>query len=170
MAKHLVQAHGAHTENLISCAPTLEQLQFAHADTHMALASINELPPDCHTHSLPLNAGWCDERKQSFRPFPLSPTSRDDPFSFPCTHHTGLPHTYLVPGTKADLADWEALRPLDDLRPQAIKLSATAAATAWTARAGFPNPVPTRSSGRPERGGARSPQGLVRRAAVRRPR
>ena len=60
MARHLVQAHGAEPGGLMVYAPTLEQLRFAHADTHVALASINELPPDRHTHPLPMDAGWYD--------------------------------------------------------------------------------------------------------------
>ena len=58
MAEHLVEAHGAHSGGLIGYAPTLEQLRFAHADTHVALTSIDALPPDRHTHPLPVDAGW----------------------------------------------------------------------------------------------------------------
>jgi hypothetical protein len=61
-ASHLVEAHGAHSGSLIAHAPTLEQLRFAHADTHVALASADALPPDRHTHPLPLDAGRPDAR------------------------------------------------------------------------------------------------------------
>ena len=62
MAEHLVEAHGAHSGGLIGYAPTLEQLRFAHADTHVALASIDALPPDRHTHPLPMDC-WVVRRE-----------------------------------------------------------------------------------------------------------
>jgi hypothetical protein len=107
-------------------------------------------------------AGWWFERKQSFRPFPPSPEARDDPFPFPAPYQTGLPQTCAVPAAKADLADWETVRPFDGPRPQSIKLSADLAAAAWTARAGFPSPAAARSSARPDRRGARPPRPPVR--------
>ena len=58
VAQHLVEAHGADSGGLTGYAPTLEQLRFAHADTHIALASIGALPPDRHTHPVPVDAGW----------------------------------------------------------------------------------------------------------------
>src|SRR6185437_3462146 len=133
MARHLVQAHGAHADSCISYAPTLEQLHFAHADTHLALASIDELPPDSHTHPLPMNAGWYDARKESYRPFQPSPAARDDPFlrGFPGPGQTNLPHTYTEPGTRADLAFWEDCRPFNDMPTQSIKNRAVATAAAW---------------------------------------
>jgi hypothetical protein len=128
MARHLVEAHGADLDGLSGYAPTLEQLHFAHADTHRALASIHELPPDRHTHPLPMNAGWWAERAQSFRPFQPSAAAREDPFGFPWPCQTGLPHTGTAPRTEADLADWAAGRPFNSPRPNSIKHSAAIAA------------------------------------------
>ena len=52
-AQHLVQAHRALPGALTSYAPTLEQLHFAHADTHEALARDGAAAPDDHTHTGP---------------------------------------------------------------------------------------------------------------------
>ena len=68
VAQHLVEAHGADSGGLTGYAPTLEQLRFAHADTHIALASIGALPPDRHTHPVPVDAGGATRG--------LSPTAR----------------------------------------------------------------------------------------------
>ena len=74
-AQHLVQAHGALPGALTSYAPTLEQLRFAHADTHEALASNGTAAPDGHTHTGPLDPGYPYARDSSFRPFPPGPTA-----------------------------------------------------------------------------------------------
>jgi hypothetical protein len=74
-AQHLVQAHGALPGALTSYAPTLEQLHFAHADTHEALSSTSAAAPDGHTHTEPLNPGHPYARSSSFRPFPPGPTA-----------------------------------------------------------------------------------------------
>ena len=110
-ARHLVQAHGADPDCLIGYAHTLEQLRFAHADTHAALARIGARPPDGHAHPLPMNAGWHEPRPSSYRPFPPSATARRDPFfstpgSFPLPFQTGLPQTGNHPRSEADLANW----------------------------------------------------------------
>ncbi|MGH3405538.1 MAG: hypothetical protein ACRDRJ_24060 [Streptosporangiaceae bacterium] len=65
MAGHLVQAHGGDPSALMSYALMLEQLHFAHAGTHVMLASIGAQPPDRHTHPLPMNAGWPDAGQPS---------------------------------------------------------------------------------------------------------
>lgn len=145
MSEHLVQAHGGDADALISYAPTLEQLRFAHADTHVALATIGALPPDRHTHPLPLDAGWYEERKSSYRPFQPSTSARDDPFAwgFPMPYQTGLPHTDLSPATEDDLADWAAVRPFPDVSADGIKSRAAMAATRWLARVSFPSPAQT---------------------------
>jgi hypothetical protein len=75
IAQHLVQAHRAQPGALTSYAPTLEQLRFAHADTHEALASHGEAAPDGHTHARPLDPGHPYARDSSFRPFPPGPTA-----------------------------------------------------------------------------------------------
>jgi hypothetical protein len=140
MTQHLVEAHGADSGAMIAYAPTLEQLKFAHADTHVALANIGALPPDRHTHPLPLDAGWYEERESSYRPFLPSASARDDPFAwgFPMPYQTGLPQTDLCPLTEADLADWAAVRPLPDVSADGIKGRAAIAAARWLARASFP--------------------------------
>ncbi len=161
-AQHLVQAHGADEKGLIAYAPTTEQLRFAHADAHVALGSIHVLPPDRHNHRLPLDAGWPDARLASYRPFLPSASAREDPFlnSWPFSHQTGLPQTNTWPATKADLADWTALRSpvfasADEIRRQAARASAR-----WLARADFPGTVQTQTrppiqSGRLGAAGAR---------------
>jgi hypothetical protein len=157
---HLVQAHGADPDGLIGYAPTLEQLHFAHADTHVALASIGMLPPDRHTHPLPMNAGWPDARKTSYRPFRPAPQARDDPFFFPLPYQTGLPQTWRIPDTETGLADWAAGQPFTDLTVNShsiasIKRTAAGAAAAWAARISFPSPVQTRPPAPPGRSNAR---------------
>jgi hypothetical protein len=78
IARHLVQAHRADADALTSYAPTLEQLHFAHADTHEALAScagVKGAEPDSHIHSEPLDPGYPYVRECSFRPFPPGPNA-----------------------------------------------------------------------------------------------
>ena len=72
-AQHLVQAHSALPDALISYAPTLEQLHFTHADTHEALAGNGTAAPDGHTHTGPSDPGYPYARDSSFRPFPPGP-------------------------------------------------------------------------------------------------
>lgn len=120
---HLVQAHGADPAALIGYTPTLEQVTFAHFDTHVALEIADMRPPDGHAHPEPLPPGWSEARPESYRPFPPSPAAGEDPFftsphTFPTPRHTGLPHTGEHPGkfdhdgvaydlaAAADLADW----------------------------------------------------------------
>lgn len=120
---HLVQAHGADPAALIGYTPTLEQVTFAHFDTHVALQIAGLQPPDGHAHPEPLDPGWSEARPGSYRPFPRSPAAGEDSFfaspgTFPLPSHTGLPHTGEIPGTyshdgvaydhaaQADLADW----------------------------------------------------------------
>ena len=165
-AQHLVQAHGAAEDGLIAYGPTLEQLRFAHADTHVALASIGALPPDRHTHPLPMDAGWPDDRLSSYRPFLRSASARKDPFvfSWPMSHQTGLPQTNMWPATFADVADWAALRSpvfasADQIKRQAVKASAR-----WLARAEFPESVQTRTRP-PIQSGRAGPAAPPRRAA-----
>jgi len=168
MASHLVQAHGAQPGGLLVYAPTLEQLRFAHADTHVALASIKTLPPDLHTHPLPMDAGWFDRRESSYRPFRPSASARDDPFCFPSPHQTGLPHTYVFPLHEGDLAQWMAMRPFHDAPADLIKGRAARAAAAWRARAISPSPGPARPSIQPGPSVARQPGRHVPRATRRR--
>jgi hypothetical protein len=122
---HLVQAHDADPAALIGYTPTLEQVAFAHFDTHVALEIGGMRPPDGHAHPEQLPAGWSEARPESYRPFPPSPAAREDAFftspqTFPTPRHTGLPHTGECPGkfdhdgvgydqaAAADLADWPA--------------------------------------------------------------
>ena len=165
-AAHLVQAHGAKPGGLIGYAPTLEQLHFAHADTHLALASIGALPPDRHAHPLPINAGWHETREGSYRPLQPSPQAREDAFAFPLPHQTGLPHTWTVPETEAvALTHWAAGQPFADLSVNeivSIEHTAAGAAAAWAARISFPVPVQTRPPAQPGRGAARQPEHQAR--------
>jgi hypothetical protein len=147
MAQHLVQGHGADENGLITYAPTLDQLRFAHADTHVALASINALSPDPHTHPLPMDAGWPDFRQSSYRPFLPSASARKDPLQggWPLSCQTGLPQTNMWPATKADLTDWAALRSPVYASADQIKRHAAKAAARWLARADFPGAVQTQT-------------------------
>ena len=74
-AQHLVQAHGALPGALTSYAPTLEQLRFAHADTHEALTGNGAAAPDGHAHTGPVDPGYPYARDSSFRPFPPGPNA-----------------------------------------------------------------------------------------------
>jgi hypothetical protein len=168
MARHLVQAHGARPGGLLVYAPTLEQLRFAHVDTHVALASIKTLPPDLHTHPLPMDAGWFERRESSYRPFRPSASARDDPFSFPCPHQTGLPHTFVFPLHEGDLDQWAYVQPFRDAPADAIKDQAARVAAAWRARASSPSPAPARPSIRPGPSAARQPGRHAPRATRRR--
>jgi hypothetical protein len=164
IAQHLVQAHGADSGGLTDYAPTLEQLRFAHADTHVALASTGALPPDRHTHPSPVDAGWCDPRPESYRPFPPSASAQNDPFLklrgfFPLPSSTGLPHTGCYPDSEADLTDWAGLASrgtqtaeMAAYRRDWIAEHAAGAVARWRARADFPSPVQIqpRSSAMPD--------------------
>jgi hypothetical protein len=170
MAQHLAQAHGADSDGLTGYAPTLEQLRFAHADTHLALASIGAQPPDHHAHPLPLDAGWAEARESSYRPFLPSASARDDPFlfAFPAPYQTGLPHTDLVPLTEADLTNWTAVQPFSDdvvVSADGIKRRADLAQARWLTRVSFPDPDPARSPIRPSRHPAASPRAAAARQA-----
>ena len=172
MAQHLVRAHGGNPGKLIGWTATLEQLRFAHADTDVALASIDAPPPDGHTHPLPMDPGWRAARESSYRPAPPSPSARKDvPFSdptwpgifaFPSVWHTGLPHTSVHPRSEADLADWAAGR---FTRPESrlvgvtpftgqlgqIKSLADQVSAAWLRRTSFPGQVNIRGPISPAR-------------------
>jgi len=153
MARHLVRAHGADPDGLTGYAPTLEQLRFAHADTHVALAGRNAPPPDGHNHTWPVDAGWHDPRGSSYRPFPPSPAARQDPFGWPLPYQDGLPHTYIFPDSEASLADWAAgrfTRPDAEAavpaQPEVIRAAAARASAAALTRTSFPGPVQTCSA------------------------
>jgi hypothetical protein len=165
MASHLVRAHGAQPGGLLACAPTLEQLRFAHADTHVALASIKTLPPDLHTHPLPVDAGWHEPRESSYRPFRPSASARDDPFCFPFPQQTGLPHTFVFPLHEDDLAQWAQVRPFHDAPADLIGERAARAAATWRARASRPRPSPARPSLQPAPSAARQLRPQAPRAA-----
>jgi len=109
LAQHLVQGHGGEPNGLASNELTLNQIRFAHADTHLALAFINASPPDGHAHPGPLDAGEPTGRLASYFPFWGSP-SRDADAQFPAPAQTGLPHTGLYHVSRAELADWAAGR------------------------------------------------------------
>lgn len=167
MAEHLVQAHGGNADGLIGSGYTLEQLHFAHADTHLALASINARPPDGHTHPLPMDPGRRTARESSYRPFPASPSI---PYSAPVTGQTGLPHLGWHPGSEADwLADLAAGRFGSPAAADAaagnsrlIKAAAARASAAWLARTSFPSPVQTQPPpGRRTPGISRARQGAA---------
>ena len=126
--------------------------------------SIGALPPDRHTHPVPVDAGWCDRWPESYRPFPPSASARNDPLLrlrgfFPLPSGTGLPHTGCYPVSQADLADWSGLSSSGSetagsaaYRRDWIAGHAAAAVTRWRARADFPGPVQTqrRSSAMPD--------------------
>lgn len=150
MARHLVRGHGADPDGLAGWAPTLEQLRFGHADTHVALASQNTQPPDGHSHTWPVDAGWPGPRKSSYRPFPPSPDAREDHFGWPLPYQDGLPHTYTFPDSEADLADWAAGRfthpgaqAAVPAQPDWIRDAAVRASAAALARTSFPGPALT---------------------------
>ena len=70
LARHLVQGHGGEPNGLISNGLTLDQLRFAHADTHQALALIGAGPPDGHAHPGPAHSGDPVARLASYLPVP----------------------------------------------------------------------------------------------------
>jgi hypothetical protein len=152
MGQHLIEAHGGSSGGLAGYAPALDQLCFPHADTHVALASIGALPPDRHTYPVPVDAGWCDRRPESYRLFPPSASAQNDPLLglhgfFPLPSDTGLPRTGCCPASQADLADWSGLSSsgseiaeLAAYRRNRITGHAAAAVTRWRASADFPAP------------------------------
>ena len=109
LAQHLVRGHGGEPNGLTSNGLTLNQVRFAHADTHLALAFINAGPPDGHAHPGPLDAGEPTPRLASYFPFWRSPSATADD-GFPAPAQTGLPHTGLYHVGFAELADWAAGR------------------------------------------------------------
>jgi hypothetical protein len=115
LAQHLVQAHGGEPNGLTSHGLTLDQLRFAHADTHLALAFIGTGPPDGHAHPRPMDAGEPSPRLASYFPLWSSPTANrndldPDGIRFPAPSQTGLPHTALYHVGEAEMADWAAGR------------------------------------------------------------
>jgi hypothetical protein len=171
MAAHLVQAHGGDASALISYGPTLEQLHFAHADTHVTLASIGAAPPDNHTHGLPVNAGRPDARPSSCRPFQPSPQAQDDPFGFGFSYTTGLPQTGWYPTTDADLARWAAGQPFATLSGDETAMArqyAARAAARRASRVSFPSPVQALPPAQDDRSTARQTGRQIPRQARRR--
>ncbi|HLK73970.1 MAG TPA: hypothetical protein VKU77_10035 [Streptosporangiaceae bacterium] len=114
LARHLVQGHGGEPNGLISNKLTLDQLRFAHADTHLALSFISTGPPDGHAHPGPLDAGEPTGRLASYFPFWSSPSSAAedarDSVWFPAPTQTGLPHTGIYHVSFAELEEWAAGR------------------------------------------------------------
>ena len=113
LARHLVQAHGGNPGSLISNRITLDQLRFAHADTHLALALISARPPDGHAHSGRLDPGDPMPRLLSYFPFWSAPHAARNGRTgtrFPVPAQTGLPHTAAHPRDEAEEADWAAGR------------------------------------------------------------
>lgn len=115
LARHLVQAHGGEADALTSYRLTLDQVRFAHADTHLALAFIGAGPPDGHTHPRPMDAGEPTPRLASYFPLWSSPAANrndldPDGIRFPAPSQTGLPHTGIYHVSSAELADWAAGR------------------------------------------------------------
>ena len=108
LTRHLVQGHGGEPNRLISHELTLDQIRFAHADTHLALTFIDADPPDRHAHSGPLDAGEPTPRLASYFPFWRSLSADGDLLTFPAPVHTGLPHTGLYHVSFAELAGWAA--------------------------------------------------------------
>lgn len=153
MAEHLVQAHGADPDCLIGYAPTQEQLCFAHADTHIALAGEGAHPPDGHVHSLPIDTGWPFPQESSYRPFPPSRGAVDDPFGWPMPHQTGLHHHISrLSGRELDVAG--SLLAKQFIRPEDLAaLCAAVRGTAWQASVDFPCPVQTWPTIQTSRGG-----------------
>lgn len=58
VVRHLVQAHGAGSALIISRTLTLDQVAFAHLDTHVALDFVSLAPPDGHIHPRGAVASW----------------------------------------------------------------------------------------------------------------
>ena len=99
-AQHLVQAHGALPGALISYAPTLEQLGFAHADTHEALASGTRRPHPYRAIA----------PRVSLRPGLLVPP-------VPARTDSELPHRW---GAVLRLGDVPAADAVGDMRPPGL--------------------------------------------------
>ena len=114
MARHLIQGHGGEPGGLTSHGLTLDQVRFAHADTHLALAFISTGPPDGHAHPGPLDAGEPTSRLASYFPLWSSPSSAAedarDSIGFRAPAQTGLPHTGIYHVSFAELEDWAAGR------------------------------------------------------------
>jgi hypothetical protein len=111
LAGHLVQAHGGEPNGLIGNGLTLNQVRFAHADTHLALDLIGAGPPDGHAHQWPMGDVDPASRLSSYAPFWPAPGHGEDDYSFrfPSPSQTGLPHTGTHQRSLAQLADcWAA--------------------------------------------------------------
>jgi hypothetical protein len=91
-AGHLAHGHSGDPDRLISYAPTLEQLHFAHADTHLVLAVMGRRPPDGHVHPAAIETGWPTAYESSHRPFLPSASAVADPATWPLPHPTGIRH------------------------------------------------------------------------------
>jgi hypothetical protein len=123
--EHLVQAHGGARNLIISRTPTLEQVHFAHLDTHVALETASLDPPDGHA-----TRNRCPPDGPKYAPEPAGPSPVTQGRGirhlqlFPSSAHsalTGLPHTGERPGliggggpahdaiVQAELADWASV-------------------------------------------------------------
>jgi hypothetical protein len=115
-ARHLVRAHGADADRLLSLGPTLSQLNWVHFDTHAALEIAGWQPPARHVHrDLPDPSDPSDgpDRFKPFRSAPSSLTLPPTTWADSCIdyHHTGLPQTGMFPwnGSYVITGDWASM-------------------------------------------------------------
>jgi hypothetical protein len=103
-AHHLVRAHGADPDRLLSLALPLNQLKWVHFDTHAALEIAGLQPPAGHAHRELPDPGL-DERPDEavrFRPFRSAPSGPGLAATYGAHfyadyRYTGLPQTGMVP-------------------------------------------------------------------------
>jgi hypothetical protein len=102
-ASHLVRAHGAHPNRLISLGLPLNQLLWVHFDTHAALQVAGLQPPVSHVHRELLDpdrgAGQPNSRFEPFRSAPsgVTPAPTYKAHFRADSSYTGLPQTGMCP-------------------------------------------------------------------------
>lgn len=123
-ARHLVRAHGADPNCLLSLGVPVNQLRWAHFDTHAALEIAGLQPPDGHVHrelpdpDLDPQGDRSDPRFKPFRSAPSSPGAAPTPTASYYAQYadTGLPQTGMAPWRGAgDVTGRWALMAVDEL-------------------------------------------------------
>ena len=100
-ARHLVRAHGADPDRLLSLGLHLNHLKWVHFDTHAALEIAGLQPPGGHVHREFPDPNL-DAPAESFDPFrrapsAISPAANYDARLYADYSYTGLPQTGLCP-------------------------------------------------------------------------
>lgn len=122
-ARHLVRAHGADPNRLLSLGVPVNQLKWVHFDTHAALEIVGLQPPDGHVHrelpdpNLDPQGDRSDPRFKPFRSAPSGPKAAPTSTASYYAEYTdtGLPQTGMSPWWERDVTGRWASMAVEEL-------------------------------------------------------